>query len=101
MTIEKNFDAVSPYLYKAVAKEKTLQSAELRWYRINDAGKEEVYFTMLPEGVKVVGVNPNMPNTKTGPEAINHLENVSLMYDSITWHHANGSIKFADAREER
>src|SRR5579871_3534328 len=45
MTIEKEFDAVSPYLYKAVAKGQTLQSALLKWYRINDAGQEDVYFT--------------------------------------------------------
>jgi type VI secretion system secreted protein Hcp len=64
MSIEKEFDAASPYLYKAVANGQTLQSAELRWYRINDAGQEEEYFSMLLEGVKVTGVNPGMPNTR-------------------------------------
>jgi type VI secretion system secreted protein Hcp len=49
MHIEKAFDAASPYLYKAVATGQTLKSAELRWYRINDAGCEEAYFTMLLE----------------------------------------------------
>jgi type VI secretion system secreted protein Hcp len=38
MTIEKEFDAASPYLYRAVATRQTLQSAELKWYRINHAG---------------------------------------------------------------
>lgn len=101
MIVEKDFDAVSPYLYKAVATGQTLQSAELKWYRINDAGKEEVYFTMLMEGVKIVGVNPNMPNIRTGLDSINHVENVSLMYERITWHYADGNIKFTDAWEER
>lgn len=101
MIVEKDFDAVSPYLYKAVATGQTLQSAELKWYRINDAGKEEVYFTMLMEGVKIVGVNPNMPNIRTGLDLINHVENVSLMYERITWHYADGNIKFTDAWEER
>lgn len=40
MMIEKEFDSSSPYLYKAVAKGQTLKSAEIRWYRINDAGRE-------------------------------------------------------------
>ncbi len=50
MRIEKEFDAASPYLYKAVAKGQTLKSAELKWYRINHASQEEVYFIMLIEG---------------------------------------------------
>ncbi len=39
MMLEKDFDSSSPYLYKAVAKGQTLKSAEIRWYRINDAGR--------------------------------------------------------------
>jgi type VI secretion system secreted protein Hcp len=101
MLIEKEFDSVSPYLYKAVAKGQTLKSAELKWYRINDAGKEEVYFTMLMEGVKVVGVNPNMANMNSDSSGMNHFELVSLLYDRITWHYADGNIQFSDTWEER
>lgn len=101
MMIEKEFDAVSPYLYKAVAKGQTLKSAELKWYRINDAGKEEVYFRMFLEGVKVVGVNPGMANIKADNTGMNHFESVSLMYEKITWHYTDGNIQFADAWEER
>ncbi|KDB07300.1 type VI secretion system effector, Hcp1 family [Burkholderia sp. lig30] len=64
MSIEKEFDASNPYLYKAVAKGQTLQSAELKWYRINDAGQEQVYFIMLLENVKIAGINPGMANAK-------------------------------------
>lgn len=71
--IEKEFDRSSPYLYKAVATDQTLQSAEIRWYRINHAGQEECYFIMTIEGVKITGVNPGMPNTKmSGNAQINH-----------------------------
>ena len=102
MTIQKEFDASSPYLYKAVATGQTLKSGELRWYRINDAGREEVYFIMQIDNVKVTGVNPGMPNTKkSGTEHINHLESVSLMYERITWHYTDGNIKFTDAWNER
>jgi len=34
MVIEKDFDSSSPYLYKAVATGQSLQSAEIKWYRI-------------------------------------------------------------------
>ncbi|RDS84464.1 Hcp1 family type VI secretion system effector [Dyella monticola] len=80
MSLEKEFDASSPYLYKAVAKGQTLKSAELHWYRIDDSGRERVYFIMLFENVKVTGINPGMPNTKiAGMSEINHVESVSLM----------------------
>lgn len=102
MNLEKEFDASSPYLYKAASKGQALKSAELRWYRINDAGQEEVYFVMLMEGVKVVGVNPGMANTRLSEtSALNHVESVSLMYDRITWHYTDGNIKFADSWSER
>jgi len=85
MHLEKEFDASSPYLYKAVATGRALQSAEVKWYRINDAGREEVYFIMLLERVKVTGVNPGMANTKLADVSqLNHVESVSLMYDRIT-----------------
>jgi type VI secretion system secreted protein Hcp len=102
MHIEKEFDASSPYLYKAVSTGQTLQSAELKWYRINDAGKEDVYFIMLMEGVKVVGVNPGMANARLAAMSpLNHVESVSLMYDRITWHYTDGNIKFTDSWNER
>jgi type VI secretion system secreted protein Hcp len=102
MSLEKEFDASSPYLYEAASTGQTLQSAELKWYRINDAGQEEEYFIMLMEGVKVDGVNPGMANTKlAGLSQLNHVEAVSLMYDRITWHYTDGNIKFTDSWSER
>jgi type VI secretion system secreted protein Hcp len=102
MSIEKEFDASSPYIYKAVATGQTLQSAELKWYRINDAGQEQVYFIMLLEGVKITGVNPGMANTKLSEmSALNHVESVSIMYERITWHYTDGNIKYSDSWNER
>lgn len=101
MYLEKEFDASSTYLYKAVSTGQTLKSAELRWYRINDAGKEEVYFTMLLEDVKITGVMPSMPNIKSDDSRANHIESVTLMYERITWHYADGNLKFTDAWNER
>lgn len=60
--IEKEFDSSSPCLYKAVATGQTLKSAEIKWYKINDAGQEVEYFNMLLENVRVVSINPVMHN---------------------------------------
>ncbi|GAB3625221.1 Hcp family T6SS protein CtsH1 [Pandoraea terrae] len=102
MSLEKEFDASSPYLYKAVATGQTLESAELRWYRINHSGREELYFAMLLEDVKITGVNPGMANTKVmSMSQLNHMESVSMMYERITWHYTDGNIKFTDAWNDR
>ncbi len=102
MNIEKEFDSSSPYLYKAVATGQALKSAELKWYRINDAGQEEVYFVMMLEGVKVASIKPGMANTKISPIAqINHVESLGLMYERITWHYTDGNVKFSDNWNER
>ncbi len=60
MLIVKEFDYSSPYLYKAVATGQNLKSAEIKWYKINDAGQEVEYFNMLLEGVRIVSVSPTM-----------------------------------------
>jgi type VI secretion system secreted protein Hcp len=97
MTIEKIFDSSSPYLYKAVATGQRLQSAEIRWYNINDAGQEAEYFNMLLEGVKVVSVSPSMVNE----EKLNHIEHVCLRYEKITWKYCDGNVQFTDSWNDR
>lgn len=102
MHIEKEFDAASPYLYKALSKGQTLKSAELKFYRIDDSGRERVYFIILLEGVKVTGISPGMPNIKmVATTEVNHVESASLMYERITWHYTDGNIKFTDSWAER
>lgn len=100
MLIEKEFDSSSPYLYRAVATGQTLHSAELKWYRINDAGQEVEYFNMLLEGVKVVSIMPVMHDTKNVP-GTGHVESVQLRYAKITWKYCDGNVVFADAWNER
>jgi type VI secretion system effector, Hcp1 family len=102
LVFEKEFDSASPYLYKAVATGQTLSSAELKWYKINDAGQEVEYFNMLLENVKVVSICPLMHDVKNpATEKHNHLENVSLRYEKITWKHCDGNIIFKDSWNDR
>jgi type VI secretion system secreted protein Hcp len=83
LIFEKEFDSSSPYLFKAVATGQTLQSAEFKWYRINDAGQEVEYYNMMLEGLKLVSVTPMMHDTKTVIN-VGHLEQVQLRYAKIT-----------------
>lgn len=63
----------------------TLKSAEFKWYRINDAGREVEYFNTKLENVKLVKVNPKMHDIKDPAfEKHNHLEQIELRYEKIT-----------------
>ncbi|ECO4312762.1 Hcp family type VI secretion system effector [Salmonella enterica] len=101
-TFEKEVDSSSPYLYKAAATGQTLKSAEVRFYRINDAGQEVAYYSVLMENVKITGVNCGVPNCKLAAnDKMNHMESVSMQYEKITWKIIDGNIQYADAWTER
>jgi type VI secretion system secreted protein Hcp len=98
----KEIDASSPYLYKAVTTGKTLKSAEFKWYRIDDAGQEVEYFITTMENVKVVNVSPKMHDVKdANKEKHNHLEQVELRYEKISWTFTQGNISHSDSWNER
>lgn len=99
MLIVKDFDCSSPYLYKAVATGQKLQSAEIKWYRINDAGMEAEYFNMLLEGVRIMSISPAMATGNNLNE--NHMETVEMRYEKITWKHNDGNIIFTDSWHDR
>ena len=102
LVIEKESDSSSPYLYKAVATGQTLKSAEIKWYKINDAGQEVEYFNMLLENVRIVSINPVMHNCKEpGLQMHNHNEGVQLRYERITWKYCDGNVQYSDAWNER
>jgi type VI secretion system secreted protein Hcp len=91
-----------PYLYKAVTSGQTLKSAEIRWYKIDDAGKEKEYFNTKLDNVKVVAVRPKMLDIKDPDyEKHNHLEEVELRYETITWSYKDGNIIHKDTWNER
>ncbi|WP_122830167.1 type VI secretion system tube protein TssD, partial [Pseudomonas viridiflava] len=88
--------------YKAVTSGQTLKSAEIKWYRVNDAGQEVEYFNTKLENVKVVSVAPVMHNVKIpATERFNHMESVQLRYERITWTYKDGNIIHSDSWSER
>ncbi|KAA5943909.1 type VI secretion system tube protein Hcp [Pantoea sp. Bo_2] len=101
-SFDKEIDMSSPWLYRAVTSGQKLRSAEMRFYRINDAGQEVEYFTTLMEGVTVICVGPIIYDVKSCyGEARNHLEAVELIYEKITWRYVDGNIIHSDSWNER
>lgn len=58
--IQKDFDRVTPLLYRAISQGLTLKSAEIKMYLITDAGIEMEYFNIFMEHVKITGITPNL-----------------------------------------
>jgi type VI secretion system secreted protein Hcp len=96
----KEFDSSSPYLFKAAATGQTLKSAEFRFYHINYAGQEVVYYVITLEKVKVISVSPAMHDTRGCP-GTGHMEEVSLNYEKITHLYKDGNLLAHDAWNER
>ncbi|MND84919.1 Major exported protein [compost metagenome] len=85
-----------------MTKGQSFQTAEFKWYRVNDAGKEVEYFWALLEGVKVVSVSPKMHDIKDPTkEKHNHLEQVALRYEKIIWTYVDGHITTEDSWDTR
>jgi type VI secretion system secreted protein Hcp len=98
----KAIDASSPYLYKAVCMGITFNEVVIKWYRINDAGAETEYFSHKLEGVKICSVRPIMHNVKdSSKEKFEHMEEVQLRYEKITWTYADGNLQASDAWQDK
>ncbi|MFS7246242.1 Hcp family type VI secretion system effector [Rahnella inusitata] len=95
---QKEFDRSTPILYRAISHGLTLKSAEIKMYRILDAGVETEYFNIMMENVKITGITPSLhPGSGTGT----HLENIEIRYESIQWKYVDGNIIFKDSWNER
>jgi type VI secretion system secreted protein Hcp len=98
MLLEKEIDRATPMLYMAIARGQTLQSAELKWYRIDPSGREVEYFNIMMRNVKIAAVSPRVPNIKEEASQIhNHIEQIELRYEEITWSYLDGNLQFRDA----
>ena len=93
ISLQKEFDKVTPVLYRALCQGVTLNSATIKMYQISEAGTETEYFNITLENVKVVAIAPNLyPGGQTGT----HFENLLLRYESITWKCCDGNIIYKD-----
>jgi type VI secretion system secreted protein Hcp len=96
--LTKAYDSASPDLYERCCTGKTIKEVEIKWYAIDETGAEKEYFIHKLEKVKVAAMKAYMPNTKDpDKERYVHLEEVSLMYEKITWKFVEGNVEFTDA----
>ena len=95
---QKEFDRVTPLLYKAQSEGATLKCATIKMYTLTEAGMEKEYFNIILNNVKITSITADLyPGASTGT----HLETILLRYESITWKHCDGNIIYTDAWNQR
>jgi type VI secretion system secreted protein Hcp len=96
--IVKQIDKMSVPLMNYFKSGTFLPKAEIHWYSHNENhSKTEEYFRMTLEHVRLHSVFYKMPNVKDATfERYNHLEELQLMYQKITWKYLKGNLLYTD-----
>lgn len=98
ITFEKEIDRLTPYLFRAVCQGRTLKTALIKMYRINEAGIEVEYFNIKMGNVKITRISPVLFPMGV---ASKHMEEIEIRYESIEWIYCDGNIMFKDSWNER
>lgn len=86
LTVTKTYDKASPKLYQALVTGERFSDVTIKWYRINETGSEEHYFTHTLEDAIIVAMKAWMPNClDPATESLSHMEDVSFTYTKIKW----------------
>ncbi len=97
LTITKSMDAASPLLYQACTSGEHMKKFELVYNRINPQGQEEQYFSIKLENAIVVKMRHYKPLTFLEQNKPYHdMEEVSVSYTKITWHHITENKEATD-----
>lgn len=96
--IVKPIDKATPLLYMALAQNQVIQG-EFRFWRPHPSGDgtQQEYYKVTITGGRIVGVRNWKTNTRdVSADRAGDLEEVSIIYQSITWTWEPGGISFTD-----
>jgi type VI secretion system Hcp family effector len=98
MRIVKQIDCYSVLLYKFLTLGTYLPKAEIRWYQYDEEKhKQTEYLRMTLEHLRIKSIRTILPNVKdTSNVQFNHLEELQLVYQRITWLHPKGYLYHMD-----
>ena len=97
LSVVKEMDKASPYLFRAACSNEKFKSVTIKWYRTNDAGLEEEFMNTVLVNAKIVALSPSLHNIKVLDKPSPPTETVALMYESITWRYLDGNIQHTDS----
>ena len=97
LLITKAKDGSSPLLFQACCSGERFTAWQLQYYRINDKGQEELYFTIKLENAIIVKMREYTPLTFLPDNKPYHdMEDVSFTYEKISWTYETDGIEAED-----
>ncbi len=97
LTVNKQIDKSTPLLYQALCMGDKLPEVEMAWYRMDETGSMEIFYTIRLENAVISRITPWSPyNTDPIGEDYYQLEAVSFAYEKIIWEWTGG-IEFEDS----
>lgn len=98
IVITKEIDKSTPMLYQALCTGELLTEMELKWYRIDGSGEEELYYAMRMYNGIVTKIHPRVENVLIKENAqLKHMEDVYIAYEKIIWTWEPDGIEYEDA----
>lgn len=86
LVLTKEFDKSSPKLYQALCKGEHLKNVEIKYFRVDEKGKQQHYFTQQLKDAIVVSMEPFVPHALDKEnQHIRHMEKVGFTYGNIKW----------------
>jgi type VI secretion system secreted protein Hcp len=102
IAFEKETDAASIWLYRALTMGEIIPRAVFLFFHINDSGQEEEYFRVSLENVRIDEIDTFFTGPGSTPRIKrNHQEYIGLVYEKITWHYLDGNLMHSDSWNKR
>jgi len=97
MLVRAAIDLATPLMYKAVTEGNQFDEITIHFYRIDDLGVEQNYYTVVLNRVRVTSIELDVPNVKdTSNEHLPHMVVYGLVYGALTETFVEGTIEHTD-----
>ena len=93
LTVLKNVDQASPFFAKACCNGMILKEIKLELYHINPMGQETPLYRYTLHNARIASIQPLLSS--------GYLENISFIYEKITWLFINGHYAYTDTWREK
>lgn len=100
--LTKAYCPASPVLFDACCHGKTLKQLIIRWYLIDENGREQEYFTHSLDDVKVVSYRQQLRHVKEAKNDLHlHEDTIAFRFSKIAMRHHVGNIEASDSWLQR
>jgi type VI secretion system secreted protein Hcp len=98
IVITKAVDKSSPALHQAIAQNEILSEVTIQFFEVGKDGVERNHYTIVLKNARITGLRHVMlDNNKPDSARLPAYEELSLVYDTITWTWNDGGITATDS----